>query len=214
VGGDSDDPATPSAPESDETRAARRAATVDLVSRLEAGDTGAASELLPLVYDELRSLAAAYLRRERRGHTLQPTALVHEAWMQVSGGGARRFSGRTHFLATAAIAMRQLLVQHARRRATAKRGGDWQRVGLVTSDGAPSPGVLDVDALDLHAALEELADLSERQARVVELRFFGGLTIPETAEWLGVGETTVEDDWHAARAWLLLRLRDGEPPSA
>ena len=146
------------------------------------------------------------MRGERTGHTLQPTALVHEAWIEVVGDDCPVFNGRTHFLAVASIAMRRLLVDHARGRGREKRGGGWRRVTLderLPDQGQP----FDVDALSLHEALEELEQLDERQARVIELRFFGGLSIPETAEVLGIGTTTVQVDWSMARAWLTLRLR-------
>lgn len=177
-----------------------------LLRRLADGDREAADELLPRVHDELRAIAARAMRGERAGHTLQPTALVHEAWLEVVGDDCPVFNGRSHFLAVASIAMRRFLVDHARARGREKRGGGWQRVTL--DERVPDrEEAFDVDVLALHEALEELERLDARQARVIELRFFGGLSIPETAEVLGVGTTTVQVDWSMARAWLTLRLR-------
>ncbi|MDQ7013529.1 MAG: ECF-type sigma factor [Planctomycetota bacterium] len=156
-------------------------------------------------YSALRGLAAAYLHRERRDHTLQPTALVHEAYLKLAGG-ASDWKSQTHFQAIAANAMRQILVDHARARKTKKRGGDWLRVTLSPNNAA-TPG-LDVDVLALNDALEQLAALDERKARVVELRFFGGLTCAEAAEEVGVSPKTAEADWYFARAWLRERLSE------
>ena len=174
-----------------------------LLDRASAGDEGAAGRLLELVYEQLRALAASYLRGERAGHTLQPTALVHEAFLRLQAGSPVRYQNHTHFFAVAARAMRQVLVDHARRRAAAKRGGDPERVTLddgLQLGGDAESRVIDVLALD--EALERLGKLDERQARVVELRFFGGLTIDEAARVLEVSTDTVEDDWAMARAWL------------
>ncbi|MEM7245808.1 MAG: ECF-type sigma factor [Acidobacteriota bacterium] len=174
-----------------------------LLARLGEGDASAADELLPHVYAELRRLAGSYFRGESAGHTLQPTALVHEAYLQLAGNRTE-WKGRAHFLGVAALVMRRLLMEHARRRRAAKRGGDWQRVSLDgLGEGMAPP---EVDFLDLHEALEELSSLDERQARIVEYRYFAGLTIKEVASLLGVGTTTVEDDWALARAWLHDRL--------
>lgn len=180
----------------------------ELLRQLGEGDAKAASDLLPLVYDDLRAAAAAMLRQERPGHTLQPTALVHEAFLRLAGASEPGWTSRAHFRAIAAKVMRQILVDHARRRGAAKHGGDMQRVTLDGSaPGGPAglPGELDV--LDLHEALEKLARLSPRQAQVVELRVIGGLTVAEAAHVLGVGTTTVDDDWAIARAWLARELR-------
>ena len=159
-----------------------------------------ADRLLPLVYDELRRLADGYMRREQIGHTLQPTALVHEAFFKLVDSSDRTFESRAHFLGVAARAMRQVLVDHARSRNAAKRGGDAVRVTLDES--ALGSGGGDVDLLALDEALTRLASKNKRLAQVVELRYFSGLTIQETATVLGVGHTTVEDDWALARAWL------------
>lgn len=168
------------------------------------GDPAALDTLIPLVYDELRALAVAHLAREHGPRTLQPTALVHEVWMRLVGSDPGHFGSRTHFFATAAAAMRRILVEQARRRRTRKRGRGEEKVTLVL-DGMPAPA-LEPDVLDVHRALEDLACIADRQARVVELRFFGGLTVPEAAEVLGVSLATAERDWTAARHWLRRRL--------
>ena len=169
------------------------------------GDSGAEADLVTALNAELRAIAAGLLRRERQGHTLQPTALVHEAWLRMGPGGEADYADRVHFLATAAQVMRRLLVDHARARAADKRGGDWTRVTLDDAVAAAS-GPVDADVLALHAALQKLHALSERQARVVELRWFGGLTLQETADALRVSTGTVENDWAFARAWLRREL--------
>jgi RNA polymerase sigma factor (TIGR02999 family) len=179
-----------------------------LLERASAGDAQAASRLLPLVYDELRRLAAGYLRRERKGQTLQATALVHEAYVRLIGPAERPWTGRTHFLAIAARSMRQVLVDRARRRAAAKRGGDPERLTLdaeLLAAPAPGPGI-DLAALD--DALTRLEALDPQQARIVELRYFGGLTIEETAEAVGLSPATVKRHWTLARAFLK-RALDG-----
>ena len=174
------------------------------VQALERGDEDAAEALLPAVYEQLRRLARSYLARERSDHTLQPTELVHEAYLQMSGDSEKRWNGRVHFLAVAALAMRHLLIAHARKKGAVRHGGDWQRVTL--SEGAVAGDARDVDVLDLNQALDELAGLNEQQARIVELRHFGGLTIAEASEVLGVSTTTVEKHWAFAKAWLARRL--------
>ena len=164
-------------------------------------ERAAARELLPQVYDELRGLAAGYLRGEGVDHTLQATALVHEAYLRILKQTGVRWKNPGHLRAVTAQAMRRVLVDHARARLADKRGGGGARVTLLSEwIGGEQGGGADVIALE--AALEKLEGVSERQARIVELRFFGGLTIPETAVELSVSETTVEDDWHFARAWL------------
>jgi len=156
--------------------------------------------LMPLVYDELRRIAAGYIRRERPGQTLQATALVNEAFVRLAAEKARPFANRTHFVAIAALSMRQILVQRARARKAAKRGGAPQRVtldeGLMAGE-APS-----IDVLALDEALTRLADLDPEMARIVELRYFGGLTVEETAEAVGSSPATVKRHWAMARAWL------------
>lgn len=175
----------------------------DILHRIERDDDSAAAELLPLVYDELRRLAEGYMGRERPGHTLQPTALIHEAYFKLVGGG-EEFRSRAHFVGVAAHAMRQVLVDHARRRRSEKRGGDRVRVTLDEAD--PRWTVRADDVIALHEAIEVLGRSEERLARVVELRYFGGLTIREAAVVLGVSHTTVEDDWSLAKAWLAREL--------
>ncbi len=157
--------------------------------------------LMPLVYDELRRIAARYVSRERPGQTLQATALVNEAFVRLAAERPRDFQNRTHFLAIAALSMRQILVQRARARAAAKRGGAPQRVTLDDASAAIStPESIDVLALD--EALARLAALDPEQARIVELRYFGGLTVEETAEVEGISPATVKRQWAMARAWL------------
>lgn len=171
--------------------------------------SGAFDDDLPAVYTELRNLAGAYMRRERKGHTLQATALVNEAYIRLLDADAEFWHDRRRFLAVAARAMRQILVEHARARGAQKRGGGMQRLSISVSD-TPSRDS-DLDVLDLHGALADLADHDARKAHVVELRFFGGLSVPEVAEVLGVSQTTAEDDWYFARAWLRRRLKDHHP---
>ena len=175
-----------------------------LFSRWRAGDEDAAAELLPRVYDELRRLADAYLRRERAGHTLQPTELVNEAFLRLLGTEVEVLD-RTHFFALAARAMRRILVDHARRQRAGKRIAPEDRVTLVTEVDA-TPGA-EVDVLDLNRALERFAEIAPRPAQLVELRYFGGLTLPEAAEVLGVARATAARDWKAARVWLIRELQ-------
>ncbi len=167
------------------------------------GDAKARDQLMPVVYDELRRRAAAYLRRERRGHTLRPTDLVHEAYLRLSDQNAG-FQNREQFFGVAARLMRRILVDHARSRAALKRGAG-MRV-TMTEDMAPAPPERQPDLLDLDAALDELAALDERQTRLVELRFFGGLKLEEAARSLGVSQATAYRDWALAKAWLHRRL--------
>lgn len=182
----------------------------ELIRQLGDGESRAAEDLLPLVYDDLRAAAAAMLRQERPGHTLQPTALVHEAFLRLAGTSQPAWTSRAHFRAIAARVMRQVLVDHARRRDAARHGGDVRRVTLDGVADASPIALGEVDVLDLHAALDKLGALSSRQARVVEMRVFGGLTVSEAAHVLGVGTTTVDDDWAIARAWLARELRAGK----
>ena len=174
----------------------------ELLSQYRAGRREALDQLVPVVYGELRAIAARYLRGEWAGHTLQPTALVHEAYMRLVDQREVEWQNRAHFFGVAAQLMRRLLVDHARGRNRRKRGGGLLMVPLEENDVAgPAPD----DGLDLVAlddALERLAALSPQQARVVELRYFGGLSIEETAEVLGVSTMTVKRGWAMARAWL------------
>lgn len=180
-----------------------------ILSALEAGDPQAAEQLLPLVYDELRRLAAEKMAQEKPGQTLQPTALVHEAYLRlVDTDKAQHWHGRGHFFAAAAEAMRRILVEQARRKGRLKRGGDWHRDPLdEEAIAAPAP---DPPLLEMDAALTELEAKNPRQAQVVKLRYFAGLTVEETAALLGVSTSTIDRDWTYARAWLFREMtRDG-----
>jgi RNA polymerase sigma factor (TIGR02999 family) len=182
------------------------------VSRLLAehrrGDRAALDRLLPLVYDELRRLAASYLRRERGNHTLQPTALVHEAYLRLADQRDVEWQNRSHFFGVAAHLMRLILVDHARARSADKRGGDAVRIPL--DDVVQAAEEHDTDILALDEALSTLALRDAQQVRVVELRYFGGLNVEETAEILGVSSATVKRDWAVARMWLRRELtREG-----
>ena len=176
-----------------------------ILRELDLGDSRQAEELLAIVYDELRQLARRQFRGERAGHTLQPTALVHEAYLRLAKLPHPRWESRAHFFGTAARAMRQILVDHARRRSAGKRGGGAERVTLDTSVSDKDP--LAADVLDLHDALERLASNDPDLAHLVELRFFAGLTLDETAEALGVSRRKVAKDWSVARLWLQRELR-------
>ena len=180
----------------------------DLTTMLRAmqqGDAEAGSRVLALVYVELRRIAAAYLRRERSDHTLQPTALVHEAYLRLFGSAGVHPRDRTHFFALAAQQMRRILVDHARARCRVKRGGRKMRVSLT--DLQPSVDARDEEVLAIHEALERLAAQDARAARIVELRFFAGLEEEEVADVIGVSVGTVKRDWRFARSWLLVQLR-------
>ena len=183
-----------------------------LLGRAAGGDGRAADVLFPMIYDELRGLAAAFLAQERAGHTLQTTALVHEAYVKLVGGDAAgyAFNGRSHFLAVAAQAMRRILITHARDRKRLKRGGGAARISLSRAGeqaAAPEP---DVDLVALDDALTRLAAMDERKSRLVEMRFFAGMSVEEVAEALGVGTATVKRDWAMARAWLYREIsREG-----
>jgi len=175
----------------------------DVTRLLEAwsgGDAGALERLLPLVYEELKRRAEAQMGRERAEHTLQPTALVHEAYLKLVDSAGVKWTDRTHFFAVASRAMRQVLVDHARRRRAARHGGGELRVEL--EDAALSTPPRSVDLLALDVALDRLARLDERQSRLVELRVFAGLTIEEVARVLGCSHATVSRDWKHAEAWL------------
>jgi len=166
------------------------------------------ASLMPQVYDELRRLAANYLRRERPGQTLQATALVHEAFLRLNAEKNHPWKNRTHFLAIAALSMRQILVQRARARHAGKRGGDAQRITLDESAlvNVPATAPTGVDVLALDAALERLAALNSQQAKIVELRYFGGLTVEEVGETLEISPATVKRHWTIARAWLRTQM--------
>ena len=177
------------------------------LARAAEGHTGALDQVLPLVYDELRGLASAYMRRQQANHTLQPTALVNEVCARMLGPDAGVPESRGHFFAIAATAMRQVLATHARAKRSAKRQAEGHR---VTLQGVPLGEHEDgIDAVDLDDALNELAEIDPRQARLVELRFLSGLTIDETAAAMKLSTATIEREWRVARAWLSTRLREG-----
>jgi len=178
--------------------------TTEMLSAIASGDTRAADELLPLVYDEFHRLAEGYLRRESPGHTLQPTALVNEAYLKLVDQSHVNWRGRTHFFAIGAQAMRRILVDHARGKHREKRGGGLHRIAL-DEEMSVSPR-RDEDLVELDEALNKLAKVDPRQARIVELRFFGGLTVAEVAEVLGVSKRTIENEWTMVRAWLRREL--------
>jgi RNA polymerase sigma-70 factor (ECF subfamily) len=181
-----------------------------ILKRASDGDDSAVNRLIPLVYDELRALAESYLQTERPDHTLQATALVHEAYVRLIKQEDVEWQNRAHFFAVAAQAIRRILVDHARGHQRAKRGGDRKRVCLDENEVITEERELDLLALD--EAMEKLAGLNERQSRIVELRFFGGLTAKEVAEVLGISSRTVDGDWAMARAWLRRELRCGPQP--
>lgn len=169
------------------------------------GDASSLEKLMPLVYEELRRLANNYLRRERQNHTLQPTALVNEAYLKLVDQKNAHWQNRAQFYGVAAQLMRRILVDHARQHHAEKRGGSKQQRLSITSAQtiAQAP---EVDVLAVHEALEELKQFDPQQERIVELRFFGGFSIDETAKVLGLGHATVERDWKMARAWLRQKL--------
>lgn len=179
----------------------------ELLARWRSGDQNALDALMPLVYAELRQLAQHYLRRERSDHTLQSTALVHEAYLRLAGQSAPQWQNRAHFFGIAAHLMRQILVEHARSRGAAKRGGGATRMTLDDSLAIAQQNEVDVIVLD--KALKDLTELDAQQGRIVELRFFGGLTIEDTSEVLGISPATVKREWVTARAWLF-RAMTGE----
>ncbi len=171
-----------------------------LLRRLKKGDHAAESQFASQVYDELRRLAANYMRRERNDHTLQPTALVHEAFLKLFECRDIDWQGRTHFFAVASQMMRRILVDHARRAHAGKRGGDGKQAPLDAAFLYAETRPVELIALD--EALQRLSEIDSRQCRIVELRFFGGLNVEEAAEVLGVSERTIKREWSVARAWL------------
>ena len=184
----------------------------ELLLQWRAGDEKARERVMALVYDELRRRAAAYLRRERAGHTLQPTALVHEAYLRLVDQDRVAWQGRAHFMAIAASMMRRVLMDHGRRQKAGKRGGG--SISRVTFDERLVPsGARELDLVALDEALDALAALDELKARIVELRAFGGLEVEETAEVLGISTATVKRHWAFALAWLQQRVRGEPPPS-
>jgi RNA polymerase sigma factor (TIGR02999 family) len=177
-----------------------------ILDAIDRGDRKAASDLLPLVYDELRKLAAARMANEAAGHTLQPTALVHEAWMRLAGNDANvQFANRAHFFAAAAEAMRRILIDRARRKGAEKRGGDRRRIDLDKVDIAAEAD--DDTLLLVNDALEKLAKEDASAAEIAKLRFFGGLTLEEAAQVMGVTERTANRYWAFARVWLFDEMR-------
>lgn len=182
----------------------------ELLVRWREGDRDALEALMPLVYQELRRLAHHYLSQERGDHTLQSTALVHEAYIRLAGQSPPQWQNRAHFFGIAARVMRQILVEYARGHGAAKRGGN--ACTLTLDESIALPQQLDVDVVQLDKALTELAELDNQQSRIVELRFFGGLTIEDTAEALRISPATVKRDWVTARAWLY-RAMTGESPA-
>jgi RNA polymerase sigma factor (TIGR02999 family) len=175
-----------------------------LLQRWSDGDSEALAKLMPLIYDELRRMARRYMKGQPAGHTLQTTALIHEAYLRLAGQEKKRWDNRAHFFSVAAKAMRHILVDYARARNMAKRGAGAQEVSLDEAlTICPEPGA---DLVALDDALTELAKLDERQSKVVELRFFGGLTEEEIGEALKISTRTVRSDWRLARSWLLREL--------
>lgn len=175
-----------------------------LLEELANGQHDAADELMPLVYDRLRLLARKLLRHESAAHTLQPTALVNEAYLRMVGQNQVDWQGKTHFFAIGAKMMRRILVDHARRKLSKKRGGGMHRIELA--DDLCVSNRNDEDVMAIEEALDKLSELDPRQAQIVELRFYGGLTVEEVAEVLGVSKRTVESDWTMLRAWLRREL--------
>jgi RNA polymerase sigma factor (TIGR02999 family) len=179
-----------------------------ILGRARAGDERARGELIALVYDELRRVASGLMRRERADHTLSPTGVVHEAVIRLLDDAIfDKAADRSYLFASAARAMRQILVEHARRRAAGRRGGGRRRVPLDRV--VESFEAKDLDVIALHEALDRLAEWNQRQSQIITLRYFGGLTMAEVAESLGVSIVTVERDWRVARAWLGSQLRGG-----
>jgi RNA polymerase sigma factor (TIGR02999 family) len=172
------------------------------------GDRAAIEELTPLIYQELRRIAHRYMQRERKGHTLQTTALINEAYIRLAGPEKTRWQDRSHFLAVSAQVMRHVLIDHARRRRYLKHGGELQQVSMSEASLMSEHRAAELISLD--EALEDLKKIDQRKNRVVELRYFGGLSLAETAEVLGVSLMTVRRDWRAARAWLFRAVHKGE----
>ncbi len=183
----------------------KEAPITDLLRSWNAGDPEAAAAVMPLVYEELHRIASGYFRRERRGHTLQATAIVHEAYLRLIEQNGVEWQSRTHFVGTLAHMMRRILVDHARYRAMTKRGGQARQATLAEAEALALP--CPPDLLRLDDALNDLAKLDERKAAIVELRFFGGLTIEETADFLDVSVNTVGRHWRRAKAWLFGQLK-------
>jgi len=188
----------------------RSSRVTQLLEKFQPGDRQTADRLFAQVYTEMRARAAGYLRRERKSHTLQPTALVHEAYLELVDQTRVDWRGKVHFLAIAAQAMRRILVDHARRRGAAKRGGDRHRIAL--DDNLVIESHRDVDLLALEDALTKLAKLDPRQTQMIELRFFGGLSVAQVAKVMGISKRTVEREWTMVRAWLRRELSLSDTP--
>ena len=184
--------------------------TIRLLQDMSAGDHLAADRLIAIVYDDLRNLAASYLKNEVTGHTLQPTALVNEAFVKLVGQDRVDWRGRTHFFAVGAKMMRRILVDHARAGHRQKRGGGRQRIQLTPELAVSSRP--DEDVLRVHDALEKLSQLDERQSRIVDLRYFGGLSVQEVADVMGMSKRSVEAEWTMIRAWLRRELSRENAP--
>jgi RNA polymerase sigma factor (TIGR02999 family) len=191
-------------PSDDEARSQGR--ITDLLSRWRSGEADSLEQLLPLVYGELRTIAERLFQRESSSHTLQPTAVLHEAYLKLFSGRPAEFHDRTHFYAVASRAMRQVLVDHARARFTTKRGGGRTELRVDDSFAAAAEGPAPLDILALDEALTRLSRVDAERARLVELRYFGGLSVEETAALLGVSTATVKRDWRLARAFLAREL--------
>jgi len=172
------------------------------------GESQASEKLLPLVYNELRNLASARMLHESAGHTLQPTALVHEAWLRLAGDGKQNWKGRAYFFAAAAEAMRRILVEHARRKTRLKHGGGQQRLNIEDLQLAETPP--DEKILLVEDALEQLERSNPERARVVVMKFFAGMTNKEVADMLDIGERSVDRHWVCAKAWLFQKLQDAQ----
>jgi RNA polymerase sigma factor (TIGR02999 family) len=183
----------------------QREHATSLLTRLSTDPKASSEQLMLMVYEELRALAASQLRRERKHHTLQPTALVHEAYLRLIDGSRVDFDGRTHFFASAAMMIRRVLVDSARSHRAQKRGGEVDKVTLQ-GGAEPTDSMLDLDVLALDEALQQLSKISPRQGQIVELRFFGGLHVEDVARHLGISERTVRNEWRVARAWLLDKM--------
>ena len=177
-----------------------------VLDRVQQGDPQAAEDLLPLVYAELRQLAARRMAREAPGHTLQPTALVHEAWLRLAGNEGARFENRAHFFGAAAEAMRRILIERARRRQAAKRGGGGEPLDLDNLE-LPAPAVDDERLLLVNEALEKFAVIDPRKAELVKLRYFVGMSFADAASALGIAVPTAKQWWAYARAWLAVEMR-------
>jgi len=178
----------------------------ELLDDWQQGDRTALDRLTPLIYDELRRIAHRYVRRERNGDTLQTTALVNEAYLRLAGQEQPEWQNRAHFFAVTAQVMRHILIDHARRRRYAKHGGELQQVSLEAASAMTYQRAAELVALD--EALDGLAKIDPRKSRVVELRYFGGLSLEETADVLGISLMTIRRDWRVAKAWLFKRMKD------